>query len=409
MLPEEIKQKLLRCIKCGNCMAVCPVFYAELKESAVARGKIFLSNLFLEKDEIDNKTLDIIYNCLICLSCVEVCPSNVGFGKTAIAIRHLISERKSFPLIKKGMFFGLKNPGLLKTGLKLLNKFTPLFFDEKEQVLTSKLKKDAFMPKFPSKDLRSMASNFIKKHSQDYLFFTGCSLNFFYPSIGEAVLKIFEINGIDIVLPEEHICCGTPMMVHGELKTAKELAMKNLELFERYNPKHIVTACASCTNTLKNEYLFLFKDDSEKLKLAEKWSKKIIEFSQFLSSNQNLKEFSKKLSYKVTYHDPCHLKKGLKIYQEPRKILNQIRGISFIEMENADFCCGNGGSYYLFYPDVSFKILEKKVSSIENSGANIVVTTCPACILQLSEGAIKFNKTYKVKHLAEIVLEAYGS
>ncbi len=421
------EKELLKCIRCGNCMSKCPVYKVELKESSVARGKIILARGYLSgKFGEDSGFLKIVYNCLVCKSCTTVCPSGVEFDKIILGLRATLAKEKGLPFVKKLIFSVLKKPGLLGSGVWLASKLQPFFAASlKEGVSDFKRAKgvlkflgdrfdEAFvLPGLSSKDLRARKPERIVKNREEakgkVLFFTGCSVNYFFPPVGEDVIALLEKAGFEVVMTEKHYCCGMPVMVHGDFATAKELAKKNLELFEKLKPEWIVTPCASCTSAIKKDWEFLFEGEEELIQKHSFWKTRTFEFSEFLVKVANFKP-DKEVSFKrkekkvrVTYHDPCHLKKSVKVFEEPRKLIKSIPNVEFVEMEEADLCCGSGGSYHLTHPEISLSIMERKVKFIKETKADKVITTCPACMLQLAEGAYRFNADYQVEHLATLL------
>ena len=419
------EKELLKCIRCGNCMSKCPVYSVELKESSVARGKNLLAKSYLKgKLKEDSSFLRIVYNCLVCKSCTTVCPSGVEFDRIILGLRARLVEEKGLPFVKKLIFSVLKKPGLLGSGVWLASKLQPFFTaplkegfsDFKRAKGVLKFLGDRFdeafvLPGLSPKDLRARQPKRIVRGKGEakgkILFFTGCSINYFFPAVGEDVIKVLEKAGFEVVMSERHYCCGMPVMVHGDFSTAKELAKKNLEFFERLQPDWIVTACASCASALKKDWEFLFEEEVELLEKHKFWKTRTFEFSEFLVKVAGFLPEGKKKekAVRVTYHDPCHLKKSIKVFEEPRQIIKNLSCVEFVEMKEPDLCCGSGGSYHLTHPEVSIAIMERKVKSIKETGAERVVTTCPACMLQLAEGAYRFDAGYQVEHLATLLAE----
>jgi glycolate oxidase iron-sulfur subunit len=186
------------------------------------------------------------------------------------------------------------------------------------------------------------------------------------------------------------------------LETAKSLVRKNIRAFENFGVDQILVPCGSCFYFLKEGYLKLFPLDQE----VEAFSKKIVEPSGFflnLISPKGANDASQSLNPKgrITYHDPCHLRRAMKIYQEPRKLLKSLRGVELVEMKQPDRCCGMAGSFNLVYYGLSRKILAHKVDDIEATKADYVVTSCMGCIIQLKDGVYQRKMATKVVHLIE--------
>lgn len=188
--------------------------------------------------------------------------------------------------------------------------------------------------------------------------FYGCSINYLFPSIGEASIRLLTRNGFSVILPKDQTCCGLLAYGSGDLETAKSLARKNIRPFDHFDIDQILVPCGSCFYFLKEGYLKLFPNDQN----AKAFSKKIVEPSVFfgdLISQMGANDASQFLNpqERITYHDPCHLRRGMKIYQEPRRLLKSLSGVELVEMKQPDRCCGMAGSFNLVYYGLSQKSL----------------------------------------------------
>lgn len=417
---EDLKKELLRCMKCGMCMSVCPIYEVELKESSVARAKIVLGEAYLNQEIKDEGLIDLLYNCLFCKSCRLACPSGVKYDKIILNLRQLLIKDFGKPWIKKVAFWALKHPGFLSSMFKSFLRVQGLFFEERDETLVipkgilrsfSKRFDEKFvLPKFPLRDFKSYTKEVWEESSSraTVLFFVGCGINYLYPKIAEDVVYVLLINRFKVYVPRDQQCCGMPVMVHGDLETAKELARKNLDLFEKISPNYIVTACASCGSALKVEYDILFENEPKYAAIARKWRDRVFDLTSFFVNYAEKRELPEaKREIKVTYHDPCHLKKSMKIFNEPRILIKSLGGVNFVEMKEPDRCCGSGGSYHLVNPEISLKILKNKMEDIRKTGAEVILTECPACVMQLTEGTVRFEVKAQVKHLATFLAETY--
>lgn len=418
---EALKRELLRCMKCGNCMAVCPVYSSETKESAVARGKIALGEAYLSGSISGEELKNLLYNCLVCKSCMMACPSGVKFDRIILALRHRLALEKGLPPVKKAAFWSLSHPAILAKGAKVSAKLQNLFLRQKDRGLRSprsflksisrRFDEDFVVPELPLKSFRETVPEVI--NSPDYqataLFFTGCSINYIYPEIGNDIILVLKKNRVKILIPEDQSCCGMPVMVHGDIECARELARNNIDLFERLNPQFVVTGCASCASALKSEYPVIFEGDAEYEGKAAKWADRTYDITSFLLKAVKFRKPEGRLDLSVTYHDPCHLKKSVKVWAEPREIIRSIPGIKFVEMRAPDACCGSGGSYHLSHPENSLKILKSKIEDVKNTKADVVVTECPACLMQLTDGVLRYNAGTGVRHVISLLADAYRS
>jgi glycolate oxidase iron-sulfur subunit len=241
-------------------------------------------------------------------------------------------------------------------------------------------------------------------------YFFGCGTNLVYPEIGEAVIKVLTHNDIEVVIPKKQICCGTSIYNSGDFKTGIKHAEKNLQIFKDAKVDCIVVNCASCGLTLKKEYKELLGVD---------FDIPVYDISEFLTEVIDLKrDFSAvggsasgretlEKEVVITYHDPCHLNRGQGIASEPRKILGQIPGVKFIEMKDADRCCGGGGSFNLKYYSVSKGIMQKKLDNMEPIDADFLVTGCPGCMMRFEETFLQNKDRKDVKHVVQLLADAY--
>lgn len=416
----DLKRELLRCMKCGMCMSVCPIYEVELKESSVARAKIVLGEAYLNQEIKDEGLVDLLYNCLFCKSCRLACPSGVKYDKIILNLRQLLIKDFGKPWIKKLAFWALKHPSLLSSMFKSFSRAQGLFFEEKDKDLvvpkgilrafSRRFDEKFVLPKFPLRDFKSSTKEVWEEgpSKASVLFFVGCGINYLYPKIAEDVVYVLLKNRFKVYVPKDQQCCGMPVMVHGDLGTAKELAKKNLDLFEKIDPDRIITACASCGSALKIEYEMLFEDDPKYSEIVRKWRDRVFDLTGFLVNHIEKSELPKlKKEAKITYHDPCHLRKSMKVFSEPRTLIRSIEGVNFVEMKKPDRCCGSGGSYHLVNPDISLKILKNKMEDIRGTEAEVVLTECPACVMQLTEGTIRFEVNSKINHIATFLAENY--
>lgn len=213
--------------------------------------------------------------------------------------------------------------------------------------------------------------------------FIGCAINLLYPYLGERLISLFEKLKIPIVIPKEQTCCGLMAYSFGDVETAQFLAQKNVQVFKSLSVDYIIAPCASCFHHLKTYEIY--KKSGISLK--------VIDFCQFLLE-QNL-DIS--CPYKVTWHDPCHLRHHHNIWKEPRALLMKL-GENFVESDPEGHCCGQGGPFGLIYPKLSREILKRRLSEIEATEAEAVVTTCMGCFMQLKEVGGK-----RVLHLLDLL------
>jgi len=183
------------------------------------------------------------------------------------------------------------------------------------------------------------------------------------------------------------------------------LADTNIKAFKDFD--YIVTGCATCSSTLKDYQKYL-PDNEDQKKRYEEFEKKIKDSTEFIIDIMKVKPEELKLKKEfegktATWHDPCHLVRYQNIKDQPRAILKGLKGLKYVEMPNADMCCGMGGSFSVYHYDITKKIADKKMDGIKATGADIVVTACPGCMINLIDNVLRNKMPQKVYHFLELV------
>jgi len=408
---EELREEIAQCVKCGACRAHCPAFGAEKHEGRVARGKIALANALLAGEvEMEDRFLLDMSQCLLCGSCYAQCPNKVPTEEIVAATRREIAGRKGLSTFGKGVATVLKNQGLMDLLAKGGGALSSLLFKKLPDNSGMRLRfpapfisSDRTLPPLTSKPFRDRHPEIIKgiAGQPTVLFFTGCGINYMYPDSGEAMLKALRFLGVTVIIPKDQACCGLPAVSAGAAETVEGLAEQNRTAFDRHRFDYIVTACASCNAGLGKIYPEMgaeFADYPKKVK-------DIFVFLVEMGLVEKLSQFPKTATRKrVTYHDPCHLRtRG--ITKEPRQILKALPQVDFIEMEGAGTCCGLGGTYSVYHYDTSKKIGAKKAAFIAESGAELVATDCPGCIMQLQDSINHADGKQRALHILELLAE----
>jgi Fe-S oxidoreductase len=230
--------------------------------------------------------------------------------------------------------------------------------------------------------------------------------DFVFPGLGKKVIDFLTRHGVEVTTPKEQGCCGAPVFLGaGDLETGRKMADVNTKLFE--NVDYVVSDCATCSSALK-EYAKFLADTPEKKEAYSRLGDKVRDVSQFLvevlklplTAYQPVPEIRGK---KITWHDPCHLARHLGVKEQPRKIMRSLADVEYIEMARADFCCGMGGNFAVSYPDLSKKIGDKAAETIKATEADIVVTACPGCMIQLIDTCKRHKMPQKVAHIMEVL------
>ncbi len=405
---EEIEQ----CVKCGACRAHCPVFGAERQEGRVARGKVALADAVLEGEvELDKKVLEDLSQCLLCGSCSAQCPNKVPTEDIVAAARRRIAEQKGLSAFGKAVSAVLGRPRLMNTMAKAGGTLAGLLFEKLPESSGLRLRfpvpyldADRTLPPLAKEPFRERVPEVIEgaPDKPTIAFFTGCGINYMYPAIGEAFLEALRFLGVTVVIPKEQACCGLPAVSAGSGETVEKLARQNLDALTSRPVDHVVTACASCNAGLGHVYAGLGDEFED---LAEK-TQDIFVFLEKMGLPEKLAQLPEVAKrQRVTYHDPCHLRtRG--ITREPRAILKALPQVEYVEMADAGTCCGLGGTYSVYHYENSKKIGAKKAGNIAASGAELVATDCPGCIMQLQDSINHGGGKQRAVHILELLAEA---
>ncbi|WP_020677399.1 (Fe-S)-binding protein [Geopsychrobacter electrodiphilus] len=409
---EAYREEIEQCVKCGACRAHCPVFGAERREGRVARGKIALSQAVLDGEiDFDAKVMEDLSQCLLCGSCGAGCPNKVPTEEIVAAARRRIAQEKGLSTFGKGVAAVIGRPKLMnalaKTGGKLSNllfKKLPENSGLRLRFPVPYLESGRTLPPFTDKPFRERCPDRIEGEAgkPTVAFFTGCGINYMYPAVGEAFLKALKFLGITVIIPKDQACCGLPAVAAGAGSTVETLAEQNFAALTREPVDFILTACASCNAGLVKVYGDM---EGECAELGPK-TRDIFVFLLEQGLAEKLAELPRAAVRKVvTYHDPCHLRtQG--ITQEPRAVLKALPQVEYVEMENAGTCCGLGGTYSVYHYENSKKIGALKAGNIETSGAELVATDCPGCIMQLQDSINHAGGKQRAVHILELLNEA---
>lgn len=234
--------------------------------------------------------------------------------------------------------------------------------------------------------------------------FVQCIVDSVYPHVAESMVKILRHLGVSVSCPEDQTCCGQPAFNSGYHKEARIAARHFIRVFE--NTGTIVCPSGSCTSMIRNHYPELFEQESDWQRRAKRIGQNTYEFTQYLVDVMGITDVGAARNATVTYHDSCHLLRWLNIREQPRKLVRNIRGVSFVEMFNADHCCGFGGAFSVKYPRISAAMLEDKVKNIIDSGADIVTGCDMGCLMNIQGMLSRKNIPVKAIHIAQLLAES---
>jgi glycolate oxidase iron-sulfur subunit len=447
---QPINKALLdACIHCGLCLPACPTYLATGREMESPRGRIYLLTQWNSgEQELTPRLSEHIETCLGCLGCVTACPSGVQYGSILNAARpHIAAMRPANERAIMRFAFSnvLPNYALLQIGgwflrwwqlfrMSAFLKFLALPTAEYEQAaregtLINPARKmllrlhewEAFLPKVPKHEALPRSSEQASETQPKVQLFFGCVMDVFYNHVNQACFRLLEAQGKNVQVPPQ-TCCGALAMHAGETDIARNLARQNIALLEKSAGPIAVTA-AGCGAMLK-EYPELFNDDPQWHERAENVAKRFVDITEALADGSFKAAVTAQFKQKanasgkplgVAYHAACHLAHAQNVREAPQSLLQgavQDLGadtMHLIPLREAEHCCGSAGIYNLLNTELSMKVLERKMEFIQQTGADIVVTTNPGCMLQLEAGARERGLNIKVLHLCELLDSIYSA
>src|SRR5947209_5046809 len=456
-----------QCIHCGFCLPTCPTYAVLGVEMDSPRGRIYQMQAVADgRMEVSAEFVDHMYCCLGCRACETACPSGVQFGKLIEAAReHIQLEVAHIPLfsehigpettlpekpISKGdgeyplhehvpappalespterllrrFFFDMMLPSrpimsLVFAGLKLYQRtglqalvYRTRLLDIVNALptpLQGKLKMpEKLMPHASGELLPAPLPEVtpaLGRQRYRVGFISGCIMDQLFREINEATIRVLAANDCEVITPLQQRCCGALHVHAGEAERGRKLAQHNIDVFEPYNCDAIIINSAGCGSNLK-EYGHLLRDDSHYAKRAESFSAKVKDISEYLASielNQEMGEVART----VAYHDACHLVHGQKIKQQPRQLLQSIPGVTLVNLKEADWCCGSAGIYNITNQEMASTLLQRKMDNISVTGASVIATGNPGCMMQIALGARDRGMAIDVVHPIQLIDEAY--
>ncbi len=418
---------LASCIHCGLCLPACPTYLATGREMESPRGRIHLINQWQHGNaELTDRMAGHIESCLGCLGCQTACPSGVKYEEILNQARpYLAARRSGFSrlLMRFAFKFVLPKYNLLRFFGNLLRAWQLVFGtavlktlvggnsdpSRKQQNLIDRLVDwEAFTPHVPPQvslppSLQPKTQHELGRHVQ---LFAGCVMDIFYNHVNHASIRLMLKQGSSVDVPKQ-TCCGALAYHAGENDIAIDLAKKNVDMFGHTTTPIVVTS-AGCGAMLKH-YGHLLENDKDYAHKAELFSERILDITEFLAQGK-FSDQPQALEETTTYHAACHLAHAQNVRKEPNDLLESLnRGgdNKIVPLIESEHCCGSAGIYNLLNTRLSLKVLDRKLDFIEKTGAKTVVTTNPGCMIQLQAGIRERNLPVDVKHLIEILDQAY--
>ena len=390
-----------KCIHCGLCLNACPTYRELGLEMDSPRGRIYqmiqVERGRLPLGESFVRHIDL---CLDCRSCETACPSGVEYGKLVESARGQIEQyyhRPPLEALARKLFFReiLPHPRRLEWAGKALRAYQRSGLEK--LVLGSRLLK--LLPGRLA-EVAELAPRMEKPFFTERLgtvvpaegprryrvaFFAGCIANLAFARLNDATVRVLARNGCDVVIPRAQGCCGALHVHAGMRDVARELAKRNIQAFLAGDFDAIITNAAGCGSVLK-EYPLLFEEaDREFSEPARQFVSRVRDVTEFLAGIDLNRDFGV-MKVRATYQDPCHLGHAQRVRSQPRKLLASVPGLELVELKEADICCGSAGIYNVVHNQMAERLLHNKLRRIDETGAQLVLTANPGCLLQLRAG-----------------------
>ena len=418
---QPIYEDYARCVHCGLCLNHCPTYKLWHLEADSPRGRIFQMIRVKDGEAPVNATfVEHIDKCLDCRACETACPSGVEYGKLVEFARARIAKeykRPFFSRLARNFTYRwlLPRPGRIAFFASLLRIYQNWGLQtvaRRSGVLRAMglAEREALLPRVDDQFFfRRLGKTFpaIGETRARVAFFGGCVAQVTFAELNEATIRVLTANGCEVTVPRQQVCCGALASHAGDREAARGVARRNLRAFGGDEFDVVLTNAAGCGSTLK-EYSHLFSEGEPEYEASKEFESRVRDVTEFLDTLgvvAPMKEFATR----VTYQDSCHLLHGQKVREAPRRLLMAVPGIQFIELPYSDICCGSAGVYNITETEASMELLTEKMKSAAGTGAEIIATANPGCLLQMRAGAEMHKTGQRVLHVMELLDQAMDS
>ena len=405
-----------KCVHCGFCLPTCPTYALWGEEMDSPRGRIYLMKLGAEgKVGLTDSYVQHFDRCLGCMACMTACPSGVRYDRLIEATRAQLERqyrRSPGELVhRRGIFNLLPYPERLRaalwlawayqaSGLRALVRSSGLV-----RLLPRKLRSaEVLLPAITLRELRAHMPEQISaqgKVRKRVGLLTGCVQRVLFPGVNEATARVLAAEGCEVVVPREQGCCGALSVHAGQEEEALDFARQLIGVFERVGVETIVINAAGCGSTMK-EYGYLLRSDPQYAERAEAFAAKCKDISEVLAELEP-RAVRHPLPLRIAYHDSCHLQHAQGVSAQPRQVLRTIPKLEILEIPDAALCCGSAGIYNLVQPDTAAQIGDLKVKNCLSTGADLIASANPGCLVQISSGLKRAGRRVPVLHMIELL------
>jgi glycolate oxidase iron-sulfur subunit len=411
---------LSTCVHCGLCLNHCPTYKVLGMEMDSPRGRIYQVLQVNEgKMPLGETFVQHIDRCLGCVACEIACPSGVKYGRIVERARAQIEQGYKRPFLQRVLrnFFYRK----VIPNFRTLSFVAKLMRFYQRSGLQTLVRKSGLLKLLGVADLDKLSPQIDKEFFFSEIgkvfpavgekrgkvaFVAGCINNVAFSHLNHATVNVLTQNGIEVHIPAGQGCCGALHAHAGLREEARELARHNINIFLGGDYDAIVTNAAGCGSNMK-EYDDLLENDPAYLGRAKEFKAKMKDVTEYLAGI-GLVAPKRKIGQKVSYQDPCHLANAQRIRTQPRELLAAI-GCELVELPHSDQCCGSAGVYNVSQNELSMQILEKKMEDVTSVSSDMLATANVGCMIQLRAGVQQRGLKMPVKHVMELLDEAYSS
>lgn len=411
-------EKVLNCMRCGMCLPHCPTYDLKRIERSSPRGRVALIRAAADgKLELTAGFSDEVYFCLDCRACETACPAGVNVGYLIEAARSQVEQHQFRPwwtrllrfVVFEWLFLRQWRLELAAWPMRIYQRSGIRDLVQRAGALRWLPKVLRFMeeivPDNLGKPLRLEIADETPAVGEEKArvgFFLGCMMSILFSKTSRATVDVLTKSGCRVIVPKQQRCCGAPLASEGYKDKVKDLARFNIDLFETLDVDYIVSDCAACGCVLK-EFEEMLEDDPAYAELAKAFSAKSRDITEFLSEWPHFDASKGVYKGRVCYDQPCHLQHAQGVSQQPQKIVQDVEGLEYIPLAESDWCCGSAGIYNVTHHETSMQILDRKLEHVERSGADVLLTANPGCLLQLAWGVKQRGLDMKVMHVTEML------
>ncbi len=402
------------CVRCGLCLPACPTYLETMTETSGPRGRISLIKAVDEGriDLLSPGFVEQMTQCLDCRACEATCPSGVQYGVLVETMRARIeaeagpSRKPAARFLRRFLLEGLfLHLNWMRVAASLVRFAQRAHLDALAAVVGLR-DEAALAPRIADRYFVADGRRFdIDRPAGTAFLHVGCIMHVAFPQVHDASVRMLNLAGLCIVVPQGQGCCGAIAVHAGEPAVARVMAQRNIVAFERSGADVYVVNAAGCGSALK-EYAHLFEDDPSWRKRAAAFASRVRDITEVLDAME-FRKAPRSLDLTVTYQEPCHLVHAQRVSGAPRRLLARIPGLRLVEMNESAVCCGSAGIYNLTEPDMAQRLLQRKIGNIQATSVAVVATANPGCAMQVASGLRNAGNDARVAHIVELLDEAY--